>query len=81
MRADAKPGYLPNRGVVVAPVCILERTSTNGGVAGAINVSFQRKAADSRVENGSAGSARVIILERESPTAAFVKQTTFNCIA
>ena len=66
MRGDATAGYLPNRGVAVAPVCKLERTSTNGGVAAAINVSFERKAADSGVEKGGSVSARVIILGRES---------------
>ena len=66
MRGDATARCLPNRGVVVAPVCTLERTSTNRGVARAINVSLERKAADSRVEKGGPVSARVIILGRES---------------
>ena len=50
--SDVRACYLPNRGVIVAPGCRLHRPSTNGCVSGAINVIAERKAADSRVENG-----------------------------
>src|SRR5205085_12242015 len=51
--------------VSVTPECILYRYSTNVVFSGAINICFERKAADILVEGGSAVSARVIILERE----------------